>query len=91
LARRVLQGAVPRLHRDDWPESYDGPYGGLIGRRARLRQTWSAAAALAATALLRDPEADDPFAFARDETLEAALEGTEPVVDAAGPVEAHSD
>lgn len=45
LARRVLDGAVPRLHRDDWPEYYDGPYGGLIGRRARLRQTWSAAAA----------------------------------------------
>jgi hypothetical protein len=75
LARRVLDGAVPRLHRDDWPEYYDGPYGGLIGRRARLRQTWSAAAALAATALLRDPEADDPFAFARDEALETALEG----------------
>ncbi len=81
LARRVLQDAVPRLHRDDWPEYYDGPYGGLIGRRARLRQTWSAAAALAATALMRDPEADDPFAFARDEALEAALDGAEPVMD----------
>jgi len=88
LARRVLQGAVPRLHRDDWPEYYDGPFGGLIGRRARLRQTWSAAAALAATALLRDPEAEDPFAFARDEALEAALEGTEPAVDAGASVEA---
>ncbi|MBW6456630.1 MAG: glycoside hydrolase 100 family protein, partial [Trueperaceae bacterium] len=72
-----------------WPEYYDGPYGGLIGRRARLRQTWSAAAALAATALLRDPEADDPFAFARDEALEAALEGADPPADDEAAVGAH--
>jgi hypothetical protein len=81
LARRVLASAVPRLQRDDWPEYYDGPYGGLIGRRARLRQTWSAAAALAATALLRDPEAEDPFAFPRDDALEAAVEGSDGPAD----------
>jgi len=89
LARRVLQDAAQRLHRDDWPEYYDGPYGGLIGRRARLRQTWSAAAVLAASALLGDPEADDPFAFARDEAIEAALEGADTVADDDATVGAH--
>jgi hypothetical protein len=81
LARRVLQDAAHRLHLDDWPEYYDGPYGGLIGRRARLRQTWSAAAVLAAASLLGDPEADDPFAFAHDEAIEAALEGADTMAD----------
>jgi glycogen debranching enzyme len=75
LAARVLAAAAPRLQDDDWPEYYDGPYGGLVGRQARLRQTWSAAAVLAATTLLDDPSAADPFAFERDEELEDAIAG----------------
>jgi hypothetical protein len=73
LARRVLTSAAPRIHADGWPEYYDGPFGGLVGRQARLQQTWSAAAVIAADALLREPDRDDPFAFARDEELEAAI------------------
>ena len=85
LAEDVVAKAAPRLARDDWPEYYDGPFGGLIGRRARLRQTWSAAATLAAAALLGDPGDGDPFAFERDPTLEDAIAAAEP--DAVGRVE----
>jgi glycogen debranching enzyme len=73
FATRVLEVAGPRLCGDGWPEYYDGPYGGLVGRQARLQQTWSAAAVLAATTLLGDDDVDDPFAFARDDDLEDAI------------------
>ena len=80
LAGRVLQRSGPRLRQDDWPEYYDGPYGGLIGGRSRLRQTWSAAAVLAAAALRADAApsttegvAADPYAFEPDAELEAAI------------------
>ena len=80
LATRILLRAGPRLRQDGWPEYYDGPYGGLIGGRARLRQTWSAAAVLAAAALQADTApsatdgvATDPFAFEPDADLEAAI------------------
>jgi hypothetical protein len=73
LAERVLAAAAPRIHADGWPEYYDGPFGGLVGRQARLQQTWSAAAVIAADALLREPDRDDPFAFAHDEELEEAI------------------
>ncbi len=73
-----VERAGPRLARDAWPEYYDGPYGGLIGRRARLRQTWTAAAMLAAAALLGDPGSIDPFAFERDEALEEAIAAATP-------------
>lgn len=85
LAEAVVARAAPRLARDDWPEYYDGPFGGLIGRRARLRQTWSAAAVLAAAALLGDPDDPDPFAFERDADLEEAIAAAEP--DAVGRVQ----
>ncbi|MDZ7799535.1 MAG: glycoside hydrolase 100 family protein [Trueperaceae bacterium] len=71
-ADAIVRGAE-RLRRDGWPEYYDGPLGGLTGRYARLRQTWSAAGVLAADALLGDPAAPDPFAFPADETLEACI------------------
>ena len=78
LAAEVVAQAAPRLAFDDWPEYYDGPYGGLIGRRSRLEQTWTVAAVLAAAVLLEDPEAADPFAFARDEALEEAIAAAKP-------------
>lgn len=78
FAEDVVQRAAPRLARDAWPEYYDGPFGGLIGRRSRLRQTWTAAATLAAAALVADGDADDPFAFERDDALEAAIEEATP-------------
>lgn len=56
LARRAVERAAQKLARDRWPEYYDGRHGSLIGRRANLRQTWSAAALLVAHRLLEDPE-----------------------------------
>lgn len=69
----AIAQAAERLDRDSWPEYYDGPLGGLIGRTARLRQSWTAAGVLAADALLRNPEAPDPFGFEPDAELEAAI------------------
>jgi glycogen debranching enzyme len=73
LAVRTLQRTAARLAADGWPEYYDGPYGGLVGRQARLQQTWSAAGALAAAMLVADEGAHDPFAFERDDELEEAI------------------
>ena len=78
LAAKAIEQSAPRLARDCWPEYYDGPYGGFIGRRARLNQTWTLAGVLAAAALLGDDDAPDPFAFERDATLEAAIAAAEP-------------
>ncbi len=78
LARDVVARAATRLAGDDWPEYYDGPFGGLIGRRSRLRQTWTVAATLAAAALLADDDDMDPFAFEHDEALERAIDEVEP-------------
>jgi glycogen debranching enzyme len=74
----IVERSAPRLARDEWPEYYDGPFGGLIGRRARLRQTWTAAATLAAAALLGDPDDPDPFAFEHDDELERAIAAATP-------------
>jgi hypothetical protein len=79
IARRAVARSAPRLRRDAWPEYYDGPTGGLIGRQARLQQTWTAAALLAAGTLLDDPDLADPFAFERDDELERAIEAAQPI------------
>ena len=55
LAERAYTLAVKRLPGDNWPEYYDGKGGRLIGRRANLRQTWSAAGLILADKLLEDP------------------------------------
>lgn len=73
LRDAVARGA-DRLRCDDWPEYYDGPLGGLVGRHARLRQTWTAAGVLAAGELLGDPSAPDPFAFEPDDDIEARID-----------------
>jgi hypothetical protein len=48
LARKAFDLAGERLAAQDWPEYYDGRTGRLIGRRANLRQVWSATAYLLA-------------------------------------------
>jgi hypothetical protein len=80
FAARALSAAAPRLCRDGWPEYYDGPFGGLVGRQARLQQTWTAAAVVAAHELLRSNDGNDPFAFARDPELEEAIERVADIV-----------
>jgi glycogen debranching enzyme len=79
LARRAVARSRERLRSDGWPEYYDGPTGGLIGRQARLQQTWTAAALLAAGTLLDEPDLDDPFTFERDDELERAIEAAKPI------------
>jgi hypothetical protein len=56
LAQQALEAVERRLHRDNWPEYYDGPRGRLVGKEARRRQTWTIAGYLAARQLLDQPE-----------------------------------
>ncbi len=57
LARRALDQGMKPLCCDQWPEYYDGKAGSLIGRRANLQQTWSAAAVILAHKFLESPDA----------------------------------
>ncbi|MEO0406393.1 MAG: glycoside hydrolase 100 family protein [Cyanobacteria bacterium P01_A01_bin.135] len=63
LAERALQLADKRLEADQWPEYYDGRCGRLIGKDARLFQTWTIAGFLASRELLNDPEKLSWFDF----------------------------
>jgi hypothetical protein len=54
LAHKAFELACAQLPGDSWPEYYDGRTGRLIGRRANLNQTWSAAALIFADQLLQD-------------------------------------
>ncbi len=54
LAHKAFERACAQLPGDSWPEYYDGRTGRLIGRRANLNQTWSAAALIFADQLLQD-------------------------------------
>jgi len=56
LAYRAMETAQKRLHRDQWPEYYDGRQGRLVGREARQFQSWTMAGFLAAAALLKTPQ-----------------------------------
>lgn len=62
-AEGALDVALDALPSHGWPEYYDGKYGRLIGKRARLRQTWSLAGPLVAQALLDHPERLEWLAF----------------------------
>jgi len=57
LAEKAVAVAEKRLSRDWWPEYYDTRTGRLIGKQARLYQTWSIAGYLTAKLMLRNPEA----------------------------------
>ena len=61
LAQRVLSQAGQKLMEDNWPEYYDGKKGSLIGRRANLRQTWSATSIILANHFLDNPDAAAVF------------------------------
>lgn len=65
VANRAFEAASDRLHRDQWPEYYDGRNGRLIGRRANFNQTWSAAAVILANKFLSDPGSLARLGFAR--------------------------
>eukprot|EP00899_Mesostigma_viride_P014081 jgi/Mesvir1/22674/Mv14102-RA.3 len=63
LADRAVRIAEARLSRDKWPEYYDGRSGRLLGKQARLYQTWTVAGLIAARMLLDHPERIKMFGF----------------------------
>lgn len=63
LAERATNIAARRLADDNWPEYYDGVRGRLVGREARLSQTWTIAGFLLANILLEKPECLDFLSF----------------------------
>ena len=56
LARKAVDLAEKRLPADHWPEYYDPRNGRVIGKQARLYQTWSIAGFLTSKMLLDNPE-----------------------------------
>jgi hypothetical protein len=54
IAERAIQLAENYLLDDEWPEYYDGKNGDVIGREARLYQTWTIAGYLVAKYLIQD-------------------------------------
>jgi len=74
LGRRALEAAEARLAKDRWPEYYDGKRGQLVGREARLQQTWTAAGYLAAVELLDRQDKFDLLGFEEDPNVLACSE-----------------
>lgn len=66
LAKRALETAGARLAEDRWPEYFDGRDGRLIGKEARLFQTWTIAGPLGACEILRNPGQVALFSFEDD-------------------------
>ncbi|MBW4556332.1 MAG: glycoside hydrolase 100 family protein [Trichormus sp. ATA11-4-KO1] len=64
LAEQAIAIAEERLYQDHFPEYYDGNYGRLIGKEARLYQTWSIAGLLVAKQLLANPDYLELISFA---------------------------
>jgi glycogen debranching enzyme len=66
MAKRAINIAEQRLVQDHYPEYYDGRSGRLIGKEARLYQTWSIAGLMAAKEFLLNPTHLDLITFARE-------------------------
>jgi hypothetical protein len=56
LAKKAIAIVEKRLIADKYPEYYDGKNGRLIGKEARIYQTWSIAGLLAAKEFIANPE-----------------------------------
>ena len=63
ILQRALDSMGPRLARDNWPEYYDGRHGRLVGRQARVLQTWSIAGYLVAEHLAAHPDSLQRLGF----------------------------
>src|ERR1044072_6680138 len=70
IARRALEIAEKKLHKDNWHEYYDGKLGRYIGKQARKSQTWSIAGYLVARMMLDDPSLLGMVALEEDKHLE---------------------
>jgi hypothetical protein len=55
LAHKAIEIAEIRLMQDKWPEYYDGKNGRLIGKQARIYQTWTIGGYLVAKELISNP------------------------------------
>ena len=64
LAQAAIAIAEKRLVKDKFPEYYDGNNGRLIGKEARIYQTWSIAGLLAAKKFVENPEYLELISFA---------------------------
>ncbi|MBE9038319.1 glycoside hydrolase 100 family protein [aff. Roholtiella sp. LEGE 12411] len=64
LAQEAIAIAESRLFEDQFPEYYDGNNGRLIGKEARIYQTWSIAGLLVAKQLLVNPDSLELISFA---------------------------
>ncbi|MCJ8280502.1 MAG: glycoside hydrolase 100 family protein [Rivularia sp. ALOHA_DT_140] len=71
LAERAISLAASRLHKDKYPEYYDGLHGRLIGKEARLFQTWTIAGLIAAEDLVSDAKNLDLICFKDDLVIPA--------------------
>ncbi len=56
MAKDAIAIAEQYLHEDEWPEYYDHEDGRIIGRQARLYQTWTIAGYLMAKYLIENPD-----------------------------------
>ena len=63
LANRAIALAESRLSEDRFPEYYDGKQGRLIGKEARIYQTWTIAGLLAAKEIMNNPKHIELFSF----------------------------
>jgi Alkaline and neutral invertase len=63
LAQKAIKIAETRLIADNFPEYYDGKNGRLIGKEARIYQTWTIAGLLAAKELIQNPRHLDLISF----------------------------
>ena len=69
IARHALKIAERRIEKDGWPEYYDGKTNRLIGKEARLYQTWTFAGYIAAYKLLEEPELVSKISFEEDQEV----------------------
>ncbi|CDN11557.1 MAG: alkaline invertase [Richelia sp.] len=69
IGEKALETALTRLHKDQWPEYYDGKYGRLIGKEARKWQTWTIAGVLVAHELIQNPKHLDLISFTEESAM----------------------
>jgi len=70
LANHAIAIAETRLIEDKFPEYYDGKQGRLIGKEARIYQTWTLAGLLAAKEIMNNPEHLELISF--EEEIESS-------------------
>ena len=73
IARRAIDLIESRLHRDCWPEYYDGKQGRYVGKQARKYQTWSIAGYLVAKMMLEDPSHIGMISLEEDKQMQPVI------------------